>query len=88
MAALLRIVDGIDYGSIKIPTLFVFSPDDKVVSAKQTGEVIAQWGGPATVFEVRDSTDPYQHVIAGDALSPNTTGEVETQINNWLRQLN
>jgi alpha-beta hydrolase superfamily lysophospholipase len=87
MAALLRVVDAIDYSTIKTPALFIYSDDDSVVSPERTSEVIAKWGAPTEVFKVSDSTDPNHHVLAGDALSPNTTGEVAMAISNWLRNL-
>ncbi len=87
MGALLNIVQGLDYSTIEQPALFIYSPKDKVVNPERTMEVISQWGGKSDVMPVGDSVDPYSHVIAGDALSANTTQKVTDTILAWINAL-
>jgi alpha-beta hydrolase superfamily lysophospholipase len=67
----------------KIPALFIFSDDDKVVRPERTRAIAARWGAPHAIVTVDDSTDPSDHVIAGDALSPNTTDVLVDRIVAW-----
>ncbi len=71
----------------KIPALFVFSDGDKVVQPQLTHEIAGRWGAPHEIVSVTDSTDPSDHVIAGDALSPNTTEPLATKIVDWVRKV-
>lgn len=87
MAALLRVVEGIDKRTITIPALFIYSDQDKVVVADQTDRVVEAWGGATEVLKINNSVDPYSHVIAGDILSPNTTERVTNAIIDWLKAL-
>ena len=87
MAALLKIVEGIDPAGIPIPALFVYSPEDSVVDARRTADIAARWGGAHEILQITDSTDPNNHVIAGDALSPNTTDRVSEAIVEWAMKL-
>jgi pimeloyl-ACP methyl ester carboxylesterase len=72
---------------IKIPTLFVFAETDKVVRPDLTKERIARWGGKTETLIVENPDDPYQHVVAGDALSPNKTEEVAAKSLTFIQSL-
>ena len=48
--------------------------------------VLDRWGAPTQLHLVEGADDPYDHVIGGDALSPNKTEEVATVIADWLKQ--
>ncbi len=72
---------------IKIPTLFVFAETDKVVRPDLTKERIARWGGKTETLIVEKPDDPYQHVVAGDALSPNKTEEVAEKSRAFIQSL-
>lgn len=87
MATLLKTLEGLNYSNIEQPALFIYSNKDMVVVPKNTKDVIAKWGGAKTVLEVDNSTDSHNHVIAGDILSPSTTGKVSTAIIDWVRGL-
>lgn len=86
MARLVEVARRIDPATIMTPALFLFSPNDATVDPQGTREVAAHWGGPHEVIEVTDSTDPTQHVIAGDIRSPATTGPLARQISDWIRR--
>jgi alpha-beta hydrolase superfamily lysophospholipase len=87
MAALVRDTGKIPASSINVPALFMFDPQDRVVDAETTKQVAADWGGPSQTIEVTDSDDPYHHVIAGDSLSPSTTGSAVDAIVSWAQEL-
>jgi len=72
LAALVKHARGLDYGGVRVPALFWYSPDDKVVVAGATDRVAAAWGGPVSRAEpaLGEGVDPNAHIIAGDILSP------------------
>lgn len=87
MAALSQAARAIDFAAVHLPALFILSPADKVVDASVTQEAAALWGGPHEVLEVDDSTDPSQHLIAGDLRSPQTSQRVADAIAGWIAAL-
>ena len=89
MAAAVRDVANISVSEILIPAFFIFSPDDQVVSASATRKIADRWGGPAKSWEIAGSDvgDPSAHVLAGDIVSPQTTGEVSVAIAEWVQSL-
>jgi alpha-beta hydrolase superfamily lysophospholipase len=87
MAAMANLAYEAPVEQTKTPTLFILSDDDKVVQPARTREVAARWGAPHEIVSVSDSTDPSDHVIAGDALSPNTTNALAEKIVTWLQSV-
>lgn len=87
MAALAQAAAAVDFASIHTPALFILSPADKVVDASVTLEAANQWGGPHQVLQIDDSTDPSQHLIAGDLRSPQTSQRVADAIADWIASL-
>jgi hypothetical protein len=67
----------------------MFSDQDMVVSADATREVAQDWGGRVTLApqELVSGSDPYNHVLAGDILSPAMTDVVVARILDWTRGL-
>lgn len=84
MAALTKLAYGSPVEDIAIPALFIFSPNDKVVRPELTREIAGRWGARHEVVAVETSGDPSNHVIAGDALSPRTTGPLAERIVAWI----
>lgn len=76
MAALTALARNAPVNRIAAPGLFIYSPDDKVVDHVETARIASAWGASAETIEVTGANDPYNHVIAGDALSPNKTDEL------------
>jgi esterase/lipase len=72
---------------INVPALFVIHPEDKVVRSDVTLDVANRWGGPSQVVQVRNSEDPYNHVIAGRILSPSTTQSLANRVIEWAGNL-
>ncbi len=89
MAALVRHAVAQDYSGLRPPALFLFSPQDQVVSPEATEALAAGWGGSATVekITVGATDDPNSHLIAGDALSPSMTAPVAARIVDWAGRL-
>ncbi|MDE0590161.1 alpha/beta hydrolase [Halocynthiibacter sp. C4] len=89
MLALVRRVLRLDFASIRIPALFYFSPDDRIVRPKRTERVARLWGGKKTVERISGSTvdDPDNHVIAGDIMSPSNTEHCIKSILKWAETL-
>ncbi|MEM6407082.1 MAG: alpha/beta fold hydrolase [Pseudomonadota bacterium] len=89
MAAIVRHARKADYADVSTPALFVFSDDDAVVDAETTRAVSTKWGGSVTLAPrvMGPEDDPFNHVIAGDILSPGQTDETVELITNWVRGL-
>ncbi|GGD91485.1 lysophospholipase [Aureimonas endophytica] len=87
MGAAVRAARTSDIAAIKIPALFLFSPNDKVVDPEATRRVIERWTAPKEAVEVTDSQTADQHILAGDLLSPNTTQPLATRIAAWIAAL-
>lgn len=85
MAAMAKLAYEAPVEKAQVPALFIFSDDDKVVRPERTRAIAARWGAPHEIVTVDDSGDPTNHVIAGDALSPNTTDMLAEKIVAWLR---
>jgi predicted alpha/beta hydrolase family esterase len=88
MASLVVQARALPFEAIKTPALIIQSPGDQVVDARQTSAVAKRWGGPATLFDPGDIGDPHGHVVAGDALSPKTTGHLAEVIIDWFTKNN
>ncbi|MEN9895204.1 MAG: hypothetical protein RIR97_1056, partial [Pseudomonadota bacterium] len=68
-----------------VPALFLISSLDKVVRPELTRAIEAKWGGPHQLVDVGDVEDDYDHVIAGDALSPSNTQPMADTMLSWLK---
>ena len=69
---------------VTTPALFIYSPNDQVVSAKAIEEAISKWGGPGESVILERSGHKSDHVIVGDILSPSTTEDVIKAAKRWL----
>jgi hypothetical protein len=89
LGTLLRETRARDYSGVRIPALFMFSDADQVISAPAVRDFADGWGGPVTIAPVavpQEGGDPFNHVIAGDILSPALTDRAVTDITDWLRE--
>lgn len=86
MGALLKVVSGVDPAALKVPALFIYSMQDKVVVPERTAEVVKAWGGPIEAVNIENADDENHHVITGDILSPGTTQAVSETITAWARK--
>jgi len=86
MAALVKKVTKQDFSKIKIPTLFYFSYQDKVIDPFQIKKIAGNWGGQNTVITVKMTLkdDQNSHIIAGDIVSPKQTDYAKNKMLEWI----
>lgn len=87
MTSMLKLIKQIDKSQITIPALFIYSPQDQVVVASEIEKVAGEWGGETRLEAIASSQDPYNHVIAGDIMSPGNTDAVSTMIAEWAASI-
>lgn len=87
LAAITKLANEAPYAKATIPALFIISDGDKVVQPQETRRIAGEWGVEAEVVAVTDAEDEYQHVIAGDALSPSTTAPLAARTVEWIRKI-
>ena len=80
----------VNHKNIKLPFLFWFSDNDKVVSAKDTRRIIAKMGKNVEVFNpiLSPKDDPSKHGVLGDILSPTKTTQGVKKIIEWIKKNN
>lgn len=88
MMALVEFVRSeVDPESITVPALLVYSPGDEVVDSRLALERFRKFASERKeTLRILDSGDPYDHVLAGDVLSPGTTGRVARTIVDFVRE--
>ena len=73
--------------TIRQRLLVFYSRKDSVVSPAAINDAYAAVSAPAkALIDVEDSGDPSHHVLAGDILSPGTTGRIAQQIVEFIRR--
>ena len=89
MAALVKEVMRLDLAQAQVPALFIYSKDDMVVVPAATDEVVGRWGGPTKTIHpaLRPGDDPFNHVIAGEIMSPGQTEATVAEIIKWAEGL-
>ena len=87
MMALLAKVEDTDKSTINIPTAFIYSPQDEVVSVTAIENAISQWGGETRVLKVEVEEGKSNHVIAGDIRAPENNATVVDFIVDWFGKL-
>jgi pimeloyl-ACP methyl ester carboxylesterase len=85
MAELTKLASNTVVEKATVPALFIISDNDKVVRPDITRLMEARWGGPHRLVVVEKTGDPSNHVIAGDALSPETTAILTERIIAWIK---
>lgn len=75
-------------GRLRQPALFVYAPDDRVVSAHAVRDAARRWGGPAETLEIAcgPQDDPMRHIIAGRIFSAGQTDGVVAASVAWARR--
>lgn len=62
---------------VNVPALVLYSEKDKIVDIESIKSQFQQFASPIKkLVAISGSTDPQQHILAGDALSPSSTNEV------------
>ena len=72
-----------------MPTLFYFSPDDKIVDPQKTENFIARWRGPKEIMRINgnDSEDELNHLITGQVVSPSQVKRATDAVINWHHRI-
>ncbi|GHA46267.1 lysophospholipase [Amylibacter ulvae] len=89
---MMRLIDFVgdqDYAKTTIPALFYFSDDDAVVNAAVARKLSEKWGGAVQVINptLNADDDEYNHVIAGDILSPSQNEPATAAMVKWISGL-
>ena len=85
MMLAVRMVKKIDFEKITLPMLFVYSPHDQVVSAREIEKIYRAIGSKAKQrLLIQTSQHSLQHIIAGDILSPDNNERVVDGITSYL----
>lgn len=87
MMGVVKLVHSLDLHRFKVPTLIIYSPDDKTVD---TGAIRTAFTDIGTkqkkLVACGQVGDPDQHVLAGDILSPGSTAPLAHTIVDFLAQ--
>ncbi|MBP1848251.1 alpha-beta hydrolase superfamily lysophospholipase [Rhizobium petrolearium] len=86
MAALVKLAVASPIEQIRTPALFLYSARDQIVRPDKVRAIAGRWGGPYEIVDVGTTGDPMNHVIAGDIISPATTGPLADKITAWLKK--
>lgn len=85
MAALVRLVDGVDLHAVEVPVFIAYSPLDQVVNPARIEARYDQLGGPRELLLVDAAPGGDTHVLAGDILSPEGTEPILNAMLRFLR---
>ena len=87
MAATVKLAAEAPLEKATIPALFIISDGDKVVRPDAARRAAGRWGAAHKLITVDDAGDPSSHVLAGDAMSPATTGRLSQEILQLIESL-
>ena len=88
MMGLVKLTRSLDWQTIKVPTLVIYSPDDQTVDTRAIIAAFQQMGAKAKkLVAYGQAGDPSRHVLAGDILSPGSTDPLAHMIADFLAGL-
>lgn len=88
MMAVVRAVREADLGRVRMPTLILYSPNDRVVDPSLILKAHQRLGAAIKpLLAIERSGDPSNHVLAGRVLAPADTPRVRAQILQFLRSV-
>jgi alpha-beta hydrolase superfamily lysophospholipase len=87
MAATAALARNAPVENVQVPALFIFSDSDRVVRPERTHAIADRWGAPHDMMVLQQSGDGGNHVIAGDAFSPQNNTLVAGRIEEWISSL-
>ena len=86
MMALVEHVRTMALERLRVPLVLLYSRDDLVVDASETRGLFPRFASfPKRLIRVHGSTDPSQHLLAGDIMAPESTELVVTHVLEFLR---
>ena len=87
MVGLVDIIDNADLSGIRVPTLMIYSPKDKVISVPSLMNTFQRLGSSnKQLIEFNESEDPDFHALAGDLLSPSSTADLASKIIKFINE--
>ncbi len=88
MMRLLDHVKNMELEQINVPSLFIYSPNDQVVSAEEIETTFARFGSEKKMLEaIEEVEDRSNHVLAGRILSPGSTLPIADMIESFVSEL-
>jgi esterase/lipase len=88
MMALVDLAREVELGDVTTPALLVASRGDRVVDPEASEARFRDLGAPLKeLVWFEESQDPAQHVLAGDVLSPSSTGPLVETVLGFVERL-
>ena len=88
MMGLVKIVNDSAIEKINTPTLMIYSAKDKTISVPPILETFARLGSEKKeLFEFNATEDPDYHALAGDLMSPSSTGVLAEKISTFITDI-
>ncbi|MBT8113895.1 MAG: alpha/beta hydrolase [Arenicella sp.] len=91
LVPVIKLVDRVlemDKTTITVPQLIIYSEDDVVIDVARVKRVSKQLiNAEVTQVAFSGSSDPAQHVLAGDAVAPESTAKMVQLIANYIERL-
>lgn len=85
MMGMVKLVRSLELEEVRIPTLVVYSPEDKLVDVTAILAAFHRLGAARKLLVACPGVgDPYGHVLAGDILSPVTTEPVASSVVDFV----
>lgn len=91
LTPMIKLVDEVveqDHLATTVPHYMIYSPDDMVIRVDRILQLAAAMkNAKVDLLAFTQATDPAQHVLAGDACSPTTTGEIVALLKDYILSL-
>ena len=91
LVPMIKLVDQVvemEKSNVKTPQLIIYSPSDHVVDSEKTLSVANDFSSSeVTLSPFTTSSDPSQHVLAGDACAPDSTEEMVQLMHHYVLNL-
>lgn len=88
MMKFVELVNDQDLKKFTIPLLLIYSENDGVISVPALKEKFKQFSSPnKQIIAFEKSADPYNHILAGDILSPQSNKEILELILKFIQDL-
>nr|WP_319393525.1 alpha/beta fold hydrolase [uncultured Desulfobacter sp.] len=85
MMGLVKHVGALDLSKIRVPCLFIYSPQDQIIHVPALEQAFEQMGCVRKqLVPFTDSADPGQHILAGDIFSPGTSEKLAEMILSFV----
>ncbi|WP_320040528.1 alpha/beta fold hydrolase [uncultured Desulfobacter sp.] len=86
MMGMVKLVRGLNLSKIRVPGLVIFSPQDQIIQIPSLEQAFKKMGCVRKqLVPFTGSSDPGQHILAGDIFSPGTSKELAEMIVAFVR---